>query len=85
MTTLLTIELAAVTGGAANGRKRFEVLPRSGVYFSESPAEHACIAKNSRVGTQLTDREIGLKCGLGAKRATAYSNAVQRAQDAIDP
>ncbi len=76
-------DLEAVVGGA--GTKAYEVLPHSGVTFRESPAEHACINKNSVVGTKLTDREIGLKCGLSPARATAYSNAVQKAEDRIDP
>ena len=80
MDTITLHDLATITGG-----KRYQLLPRSGVYFTETPAEHACLNKASAPGTQLTDREVGLKCGFSAARATAYSNAVQRAEDAIDP
>jgi hypothetical protein len=83
MLTIHAIDLAAVVGGA--GTKAYEVLPHSGVTFRETAAQHACINKNSVVGTQLTDRQIGLKCGLSPARATAYSNAVQNAEDAINP
>jgi hypothetical protein len=88
--SLLTIGLAdldAVIGGAGSApvRKPVEVLPHSGVTFDETRKEQACIAKTSVLGTKLTDRQIGLKCGLDPQRATAYSNAVSNAEDRVNP
>jgi hypothetical protein len=86
--SLLAVRLAdldAVTGGASAVRRPYSLLPGSGVTFSETRAEHACLLKSSKVKGTLTDREIGLKCGFSPERATAYSNAVYQAQDNIDP
>ncbi|HEY3807443.1 MAG TPA: hypothetical protein VGL61_32805 [Kofleriaceae bacterium] len=85
MNTIELSDLSAVCGGANSGRKPVELLPGSGVTFRESKAEQSCLAKTSKIDTQLTDREIGLKCGFSPARATAYSNAVSNAEDAIDP
>ena len=84
MINLSIVELDAITGGTS-GRQPVELLPGSGVTFRESAAEQACLAKTSTLGTQLTDRQIARKCGMSPSRATAYSNAVQKAEDAIDP
>jgi hypothetical protein len=84
MINISNVDLEVVTGGAG-GREPVELLPGSHVTFRESAAEKSCLAKTSTLGTQLTDRQIGLKCGMSPARATAYSNAVQKAEDAIDP
>jgi|HubBroStandDraft_6_1064221.scaffolds.fasta_scaffold3648656_1 hypothetical protein len=84
MDTIDLVDLEVVNGGAG-ARQPVELLPGSHVTFRESAAEKSCLAKTSTLGTQLTDRQIGLKCGMSPSRATAYSNAVQNAEDAVNP